>query len=657
MKNKSFVIIPLISCAVVFLCISIPADAVTLDKTAKLVPPETVLLFDIEDFGRLETQLKKTNLYKLYEEPSMAKFIEHVKSKWKEENPELEKDFTGIFSDIDTPPQGRVALAITFSEQTADINQPPILLITQWGPAIEKIKTAMDKLVESEIENGLHKRSSEYRGVTITSLLTEESSEDLNFCIIDDCLIASFDSELLKFTIAHIQGASSTTLADDNDYNNTVRAIDSRGAGSEGHADLYINIKQIFRIASAKDTSGKVKTAVNNLGLDNVTSLCCSLGPASLDGGNSSAKTILKIDGPKKGICKMLDLQSEPLRTPKFISDSTSSISFINIDIKKAFEELTTIMNSFSPQYGAIMYMPLLPPGPQGEPGVQLKADVIDYFGSQIIISQNVDKSTSSSNAPDRRNLNSTPKVQSLIAVAITNRNALERSLSTLHSTLIAPNNPESQRQLLGYTLYLLDPASFIPGLAGPMAPMRQGQTAATALGGPVSQNPKMAFTFTDTHLLISEESIVERAIRTLSGSQTTSIDSADWFRKAKSYIPSAVGIAGLENNAAMGEYFWTILRQMGRASEHMAGNTPPGGEHYSFYTSRDQTPDRYTLGRSGSNPGRKFPEISDDMFDFSLLPEFDTVRKYFGLSAFYGISIPEGFFFEVKYLKPESTQ
>jgi hypothetical protein len=39
------------------------------------------------------------------------------------------------------------------------------------------------------------------------------------------------------------------------------------------------------------------------------------------------------------------------------------------------------------------------------------------------------------------------------------------------------------------------------------------------------------------------------------------------------------------------------------------------------------------------------------DLFDFGLLPDFDAVRKYFGLSAGYGISRADGFFFEFKYL------
>jgi len=50
--------------------------------------------------------------------------------------------------------------------------------------------------------------------------------------------------------------------------------------------------------------------------------------------------------------------------------------------------------------------------------------------------------------------------------------------------------------------------------------------------------------------------------------------------------------------------------------------------------------------------PNFMFSQAGSDLFDFSLLPEFDVVRKYFGLSAFYGLSIPEGFFFELKYLK-----
>ena len=55
--------------------------------------------------------------------------------------------------------------------------------------------------------------------------------------------------------------------------------------------------------------------------------------------------------------------------------------------------------------------------------------------------------------------------------------------------------------------------------------------------------------------------------------------------------------------------------------------------------------------------PQVMFEQVSADLVDFSLLPEFDAVKKYFGLSAFYGISRPDGFFFEFKYLNPEASE
>ena len=45
------------------------------------------------------------------------------------------------------------------------------------------------------------------------------------------------------------------------------------------------------------------------------------------------------------------------------------------------------------------------------------------------------------------------------------------------------------------------------------------------------------------------------------------------------------------------------------------------------------------------------FSNLSLNMLDTSLLPDFAAVKKYFGLSTFYGISKPNGFFFEFKHL------
>ncbi len=621
-----FALMLLCSCALMFLCSSSSVRAGTLPNTAKLIPPETILLLDVDDFDRLRTQFEKTNFYKLYKDPAMAAFVDDFKTKWREKIRKPDNKLLRVIADIDKFPRGRVAVAFVLNEQiNKDANEPPLLLITQWGQIIDKIKEVVDKTVEKAIEDGAHRQRQNYRGVSITTII-RQSSTALSYCFIDDCLIGSMDLDVLKFVIAHIKGADSATLADDANYTATMKAAE---LSAQTQIDLYVNIKQIIKIIIAEDDTGKTKTIMNNLGLDNVTSFGCSIGPGPSTTGSKTSfgKAFLKIRGEKKGICKMLEIETATLRVPQFIQPSAYSVSFVNLNIKKAYNELGNILNSISPQFAAMMYMPLLPPSPQGEPPLQLKADIVDHLGSQIIIAQSISEPLSDVSGP-RQN-------KSLIAVAIENRSALEKSLSLLHSKILAANNPDARRQLLGHTIYLIDPAAIFP--ASPRRPNRPMQIPGREETPTVS---KFAFTVTDTHLIFADESAVEQVIRALNSTETVSVITEEWFNKAKSAIPSVVGLASFQNVVASGEFFWSELRELKKE------------------TSKSKDTDSSTtigLGVSSESP---FPHLmlsraGSDLFDFSLLPEFDEVRKYFGLSAFYGLSKPDGFFFELKYLNP----
>jgi hypothetical protein len=136
-------------------------------------------------------------------------------------------------------------------------------------------------------------------------------------------------------------------------------------------------------------------------------------------------------------------------------------------------------------------------------------------------------------------------------------------------------------------------------------------------------KTPTLAFTVTDTHLIFASEPAVEQAIRALSSDEVLSVGPVKWFTPAKSAIPSVVGMAALEDNAASSEIFWWMAKQSGKA------------------------------GSSGPAAIKSAPGGMGELVNFDLLPQLDAVRKYFGLSAFYGISTPEGFFFEYKYISP----
>ncbi|MFZ0033411.1 MAG: DUF3352 domain-containing protein [Sedimentisphaerales bacterium] len=594
-------------CALGFLCLPASARAEALPTAAKLVPPETVLLINIDNFQQLKTQFEKTGFYRLYKDPAMAAFVENAKTKWHEKIKKLDDNniFKAIFS-VDIFPQGKVAAALVPNEQSKDSNGPPIVIITQWGEGIDKIKEAVDKMLKKNIELGGHqKKSEDYRGVSIEITIDETSSE-LNHCFIDDSFIAATNLDLLKFVIAHIKGSASPTLADDTDYDAAMKTI-----GPHHDIDFYINIKQIIKTLLAEDHDGEAHKWTTNLGIDNIAALGCSVAVGRSPAGSASAKAFLKINGTKKGICKMLDAESAVFNAPRFIPASAYSATFLNLNIKKAYDELYSILYSFNPQYIAMMQALDLPDSPDGEPGLKFKTDVIAHLGSQIVLSQYVNKPFSNASIP----------AESFIALAVNDRNALEKSLSLLYSKMIAPNNPDARRELLGHTIYRLNSSAlplFKPGMAPMQAPSESN----------APQTPTLAFTVTDTHLIFASEPVVERVIRALSSTDAPSIGSAKWFTSAKSVVPSVVGMAILEDNAASSEIFWWLAKQSSKSGDTSTSANP--------------------------NPALMSSQMGFDLFNFSLLPEFDAVRKYFGLSAFYGISTPDGFFFEFKDISPD---
>ena len=570
------------------------AFAEVLPNTAKLLPGETIVLLDVKDFQQAKSQFEKTCHYRLYKDPAMAAFVGNSKAKVLEKIQKLDDNdvFKTLFN-AEIQPKGRISFALVLSEESRDFNDLQIAVITQWGEGIDKIKESVDGMLQKNIEYGGHQKSSEdYRGVSIQITIDEAASE-MDHCFIDDYFIATTNLDLIKFIIAHIKGASSLALADDTDYSTAMKV-----AGPYHDIDFYINLKQIIKTVIIRDSTGQTGTFMANIGFDNVSALNISVALARDAGISDSGKAFLKINGAKKGICKMLEADSAIVKAPRFITSPTYAVTFFNLDIKRAYDEIYSILYTFNPQYIGMMNLLDLPDSPTGEPGVKLKDDVIDNLGSQIIISQSLNKPFSTTSIP----------TDSLVALAVSNRDALEKSLSLLHSKLLAPNDPDARRELLGRTMYLFHPSA-LPFIA------RRGTS-------PESDVTKLAFTITDTHLIFAREAVIERVIRTLASADAVSIDSTKWFPVAKSAIPSAVGIATFEDNEASGELFWWLVKDSG-------------------------------IAQPSNNLG---PMRFDELVDYSLLPEFDAVRKHFGPSAFYGISNPDGFIFEFKYLNPPSS-
>jgi len=151
-----------------------------------------------------------------------------------------------------------------------------------------------------------------------------------------------------------------------------------------------------------------------------------------------------------------------------------------------------------------------------------------------------------------------------------------------------------------------------------------------------LGQSTRMAFTVTDTHLIVGLEPAVEKAVRTLESPSSESLVSAKWFNTVKDALPSVAGLAALGDDVTEGQILWKVLKSTSK-------KTPSSADDADL-----------TLGLGLSSQSGLMPLVAlaeTGPFDFSLLPDFEAVKKYFGLSALYGVSRPEGFFFEFKEL------
>jgi hypothetical protein len=240
-KTKTLSPFSLTVCTLLALCGVFPAFGNALPETAKLLPPETVMLMEIKDFTQLRTQFEKTSIYQLYKNPAMAGFVEDLKNKWLEKTRQLDNTIFKSILEAKLLPSTRVSLAAIPNPQAPDSNEPPVLFLSQWGANIDKIREAAEKMSQKAIADGFHKKTENYRDISIEIILNARGTAVVNYCFIKDCLILSTNPAALKFLIAHLDGAASATLADEPDYSTAIKAV-----GPYHDIDFYINTKKLI---------------------------------------------------------------------------------------------------------------------------------------------------------------------------------------------------------------------------------------------------------------------------------------------------------------------------------------------------------------------------------------------------------------------------
>ncbi|MBN1818630.1 MAG: hypothetical protein JW828_14810 [Sedimentisphaerales bacterium] len=609
---------------------------VSIPETAKLLPQDTVFLIEINDVTELQAQFGKTAFGRLYKDPSMARFIEHCKTGFQQT---LEQDQqVKNLADKLVLPTGRMALAVIVPQGRKEgLDDPRLLFLAQWGANLEAGK----KFVESIIESGMEDRDSVsteiYRDVPIITITWPEETPDmsgqtveispgqeqepsiptktvmkkLSRCFIEDVFLVSNDPEPIKFVIAHMPGTSGDTLSQREAY---LSAMQTTGPWND--VRLYIGLDSLLSWVASSDAGGQAKAMLTSLGLDNLSYAAVSAGVARKPVASVSGKAALRTKGPRRGLMKVFEMKTRPFTVPGFLGAEACSVAVVHWDINTAFDEIFRMLSSMQPMFAAILVSPLTPVQQDGSGGVQLKRDIISHLGSQIVIAESLNKTSKELGAADI-----------LVCAETTDRARLEAALGALHSQYIAAGKPDTQRDFLGHKIYTIElPQGLfgVPGAGQPMGPAEIDDNQVTV--GLTASGKKLAFSVTDSYLLFGEQTQVENALRAMQDRDFKSITSAQWYRRAQNRMPGAGAFASMANDAVVWEQLWEMFRS-GKYKESTFG---------------------LVLDMQGEQA-----EAIHRIFDFALLPSFQTVRHYFGISIRHGQCREDGLDFEFESIDP----
>jgi hypothetical protein len=303
-------------------------------------------------------------------------------------------------------------------------------------------------------------------------------------------------------------------------------------------------------------------------------------------------------ESERSGLLKILALPPRDASVPPFVPADAVKFTRVRIDGKRTWEELQKMVTSLSPAGGqsldAIIKMANMM-GQQKNPGFDIRNDLIGNLNDDVITYQKPVAGDSLSE------ISSAPAV---FLIAVSNPDTAINAIKTLVSMGNPQGSSTEPREFLGRKIHsiVLKPAPTAPG-----GIPEQRTLYASSGGGYVA--------------LSTDSAMVEEFLRNADG-QNKALRENDGLVGAMQQVGGAGGgLFGYENQRETMRVTFKALKNTAVADAAL----------------------------------KQFPPAFRPWLDFSLLPDFGAVSKYFYLSAFSGNANAEGLTF--KYFTPRPPQ
>ena len=596
-----------------------------------LLPADTLLLVTAPDFAAAREAARRSPGWRFWNDPAMKPFHDKFMARWNAQFiAPLEHDLGVKLDDYASLPQGQLTFAITQNGWNgADDSPPPgLLLLLDARDKSSLLKTNLDTLRRKWTENGKSIHTETVRGIAFSVVTL--SSNDLPALAglfprrppvqelgkepkpekPGELVVGQFQSLLMvgnslkavEPVVAHLSGSAAPALRD-----NPAFAADQ--LSQFRNAPLFyawFNTKTFFDAlahipqeppnpeAPSFFPSYSPATVLNALGLMDLKSV--SLAYRESHDGSQLNLYCSAPEAARQGLLKILAAVPKDANPPVFVPASAVKFSRWRIDGQKSWAELEKMIGALAPGGSASLNATIDAVNSlarQKDPDFDLRKNLIANLGDDFISYQ---KAPAGSAPGD---LNRAP---SLFLFGAANPDQAALALKNVGSLMYGQQNAPDPRDFLGRKIYTIP----LPG---------RGASGAAA---PASRSLYCAASG-DYVAVTADVSMLEEYLRSNTGQARPLRETAGLADAAQHVGGAGNGLFGYENQRETMRAAFSLLKNSAATDTAMT----------------------------------VFPKSLRDWMDFSLLPDYDQVAKYFFFSVYGGGATTDGLSFKVFAPRP----
>lgn len=601
----------------------------------KLLASDTLGVITVPDFAQARKQSGQWPMIQFWNDPAMKPFRDKLVGKLKTDllGP-LEKEMGIRWADYEPLAQGQVTLAITQNGWEGKPDQTPgFLFLLDSREQGDALKTALTDLKKKWAESGKPLKIEKIRDLEFTVLLF--SSEDLTK-VLDKAFPdpndaqESLEAPKPKKTSKKLEwfiGQSESLLVVGNSAKDIEKMLIRQSGGAvpslSEQASFAANYSTLFRdslsyawvnLKVVTDILGKQLSQAGDTpseataGFPKADKLLGALGLTGLQTLSFNfrdtpegclAHLLLSVpEFSRRGLVKMLSFESKDANPPPFVPADAVKFTRLRLDQQKTWATLEGMLTDISPQIAGGLKMMLDFAGKDKDPDFDLRKNLIANLGDDFITYEKNPRTITLGdlNSPPALYLVSSPKAEQLAS-----------AIKAIGSVLPQSSTKLKEREFLGRKVSTMS----LPPSANP-----QG-------GKPIERS--LSYAASGGYVALSTDvAMLEEYLRSSESNGKTLRETPGLVEAAQKVGGMGTGLFSFENESEVNRARFEALRK----------------EPSSFSDLFNRSP---LKARLGADNDRKLK----DWADFSLLPPFEAVAKYFHYIVWAGGVNSEGINFK----------